>query len=118
MHGDQPAAKPMPTANDASSERFALRTWRRLSIIRNGILKTPIMFRPRTMTTSAADPRDPVLVVDEHRPIALAERPMRHEDNRESARRTRARGTSTRARLAVSDCALSSSRLEPVRNER
>ena len=53
MHGDQPAANPKPTTNEASSvERFALGHAERLSIIRNGILKTPIMFSPSMMTTT------------------------------------------------------------------
>ena len=52
MQGDQPAAKPIPTSPEANSERFALRSWSRLSIMSAGILNSPIMFRPSTITTT------------------------------------------------------------------
>ena len=50
-------------------------TWTRLSIIRNGILKTPIMFSPRMMTTTppifATQSRYSISAL----PIALAVKP-------------------------------------------
>ena len=86
MHGDQPAAKPMPDEErEPQATGWRGRRWKRLSIISIGILKMPIMFRPRTMMTTPPTRAIGVLVVREEAADRARREPDQHEDDGEAA---------------------------------
>ena len=58
MHGDQPAAKAMPTSRDVHNVRRSYCTCRRASIMRNGMRINPIICNPRYDDQDAAGLRN------------------------------------------------------------
>lgn len=117
MHGDQPAANPIPTMKERKRELLCGRKCKRLSIASSGMRKIPVMCKPKMIITMPPIRAVSLLYGAKAEPTTLDDNPISMKMRVKPAMKAHA-CKKIRALISPDFAVLRSSRLVPVRNEK